>query len=342
MKNITSGIQIIGTQRSGSNLLRVMLDQSPYVTAPHPPHILSTFLPLMPLYGNMDEQSYASLVSDVVDFVHANPVVWNNITLNKEDILVRSVNHNIYEAFKRVYETAAISQGAQYWCCKSMVNVHFAGDMEANGIHPKYIFLYRDGRDMAVSFKKAVVGEKHAYHLARQWKHDQEACLQLKKNICPERFYSLCYEDLIAEPRKQMNMLCEFLNIPYQENMLDFYTSKTSIAAAAAGQMWVNLTKPVIRNNSGKFLTELPYHELEVFEMVAGETLIKLGYQTVTGGSDVNKLSVESIQQYDLENSMLKQRILINNPADMEKRKAQSLILKSIRERGMASKQTVL
>ena len=38
--------QFIGTQRSGSNLLRLMLNQLEGIYAPHPPHILKTFYPL--------------------------------------------------------------------------------------------------------------------------------------------------------------------------------------------------------------------------------------------------------------------------------------------------------
>jgi hypothetical protein len=60
-----AGIQIIGTQRSGSNLLRVILDQSDQIASPHPPHILTTFIPLLPLYGPLNELSYMQLVSDV-------------------------------------------------------------------------------------------------------------------------------------------------------------------------------------------------------------------------------------------------------------------------------------
>ena len=46
-------LQIIGTQRSGSNLLRVMLNQLPEIVAPHPPHILQNFLPIIDKYGDL-------------------------------------------------------------------------------------------------------------------------------------------------------------------------------------------------------------------------------------------------------------------------------------------------
>ena len=48
-------IQLIGTQRSGSNLLRLMLNQLDEICAPHPPHILSVFLPILSKYGNLEK-----------------------------------------------------------------------------------------------------------------------------------------------------------------------------------------------------------------------------------------------------------------------------------------------
>ncbi len=70
-------IQFIGTQRSGSNLLRTMLNQLPEIAAPHPPHILRTFEPLLPIYGDLDQNgNFESLVNDVCSWVERNPVTW--------------------------------------------------------------------------------------------------------------------------------------------------------------------------------------------------------------------------------------------------------------------------
>ena len=48
---------MIGTQRSGSNLLRLMINQTPSIAAPHPPHILERFNPLLPAYGDLSIES---------------------------------------------------------------------------------------------------------------------------------------------------------------------------------------------------------------------------------------------------------------------------------------------
>ena len=66
--------QLIGTQRSGSNLFRLMLNEFDDIYAPHPPHLLSTFYHLQKNYNDFDK-----LVSDMVKWVKFNPIKWNNV-----------------------------------------------------------------------------------------------------------------------------------------------------------------------------------------------------------------------------------------------------------------------
>ncbi len=79
-----SGIQIIGTQRSGSNLLRVILDQSNEIASPHPAHVLVTFVPLLDQYDDLDETNYKILIDDVVSYVEANPVEWEGVSIDRD------------------------------------------------------------------------------------------------------------------------------------------------------------------------------------------------------------------------------------------------------------------
>lgn len=48
---------MIGSQRSGSNWLRTMLSEREDLIAPHPPHIMRDFMPLLPKYGDLDDFS---------------------------------------------------------------------------------------------------------------------------------------------------------------------------------------------------------------------------------------------------------------------------------------------
>ncbi len=335
-KESTFGIQIIGTQRSGSNLLRVILDQSKEIASPHPPHILTTFVPLLHLYAYQEKEGYQQLVNDVVDFVEANPVPWDGIVLNKTELFNQSTTYSLFELNKLICRQAAISKKSKYWCCKSMGNFLYANELEEAEPDLKYIYLYRDGRDVALSFKKAIVGEKHIYFLAKQWKHDQDACIELRSRTEVKRFFSLDYETLIAEPERVIKELCAFLSIEYSADMMSFYTSNASKITAAAGEMWSNLEKPIIRNNTGKFLKEFEHHDLEIFEMVAGDTLKELGYPVYTEMNNQHLITAEAINKFAEENKMLRKNFLLKgNKNDLERREPQIVILNTIKERSI-------
>ena len=45
---------MIGCQRSGSNWMRTMLSGREDLIAPHPPHIMRDFMPILSKYGDLD------------------------------------------------------------------------------------------------------------------------------------------------------------------------------------------------------------------------------------------------------------------------------------------------
>lgn len=333
MSEFLPGIQFIGTQRSGSNLLRVMLEQHLAIAAPHPPHLLHVFTPLLPLYEPLD-QNYKQLLSDMVDYVNINPVPWEAVFFDKELMLAESRHKHIFEVFRLIYEAVAKSKNASYWCCKSMQNLYYTHAMEAYGLDLKYIFLYRDGRDVALSFKKAIVGDKHVYHLAKQWKEEQDICLDLYRQFGEQKVFLLSYENLVLQPEQCVQSLCDFLGIEYLPEMMQFHQSSSSKQAAAAGDMWKNLEKPVMQHNTNKYLKELSAEEIEIYEWVAGDTLQALGYRLSSALSHPALVSEGAILQYNEENNARKKQFLASAPKnDIEKRQAQLALLQNIKAR---------
>lgn len=326
---------MIGTQRSGSNLLRVMLDGIPEIVAPHPPHILQRFLPLLPKYGDLaNKANFCKLAEDVCELVAVNPVPWEGISIRADEILAVCKQQTLYELFRVIYESAARQTGASFWLCKSMKNMLYADGIESTGIRPYYIYLYRDGRDVALSFKKAIVGEKHIYALAQNWKKDQEAALRLKEKTAADRFFLLNYETLIARPEETMRQLCNFLHVSYSNKMMEYYKSRESENTAVAGKMWSNVTKPILKDNTKKFLRELSSEDIAIFESVAGDLLQQLEYALCTpAGLLRDRFSDREITYFNEENIRLKNAFIRQaDPADLEKRRRQDELIDRIKQ----------
>lgn len=338
-------IFMIGTQRSGSNLLRLMLNQLPEIAAPHPPHILQRMTPLISAYGDLQQdEHFHSLIGDVCHLVELNPVPWEGVELDRATIAQRAPTRSLMGVFQAVYDQCAETQGASTWCCKSLVNIKFLPAIETHFRNAKYIYLYRDGRDVAVSFRKAIVGEKHFYHIARDWAQTQRLALTMENHIESDRFFHVRYEDMVEEPEAMMMRLCDFLEMEYREDMLDFHQSDEAHRAARSSELWGNVNQPIMKGNTGKFRTEASDADIRIFESTAGNVMDQLGYRraVVPLGKEDHYRS-DQVKLFDKENERLKREaIASSDDSDRDRRDRQEGFLTSIVERQQSMSDEVL
>ncbi len=324
---------IVGTQRSGSNLLRLMLNQLPEIEAPHPPHLLTVFTPLLSVYGDLSNvANFKSLVEDVVAYISVNPVPWFGVSLNAGEVLGRVSENTLADVFRVVYEIKAEAKNARYWCCKSMSNIYYLNQIDAAGMQPFYIHLLRDGRDVAASFKNAIVGEKHIYFIAQQWKKDQQICAAMQAKTDPSRFVLIRYEEFIVNPRKALEPVLDMLGIRWADDILNFWQSEEAKRTAAAGDMWKNVVKPVDSSNMRHYSEKLSDEEITIFEQLAGDMLDFYGYTRDIG------LAYKNITDTDLltfknENDLQKKEARKKYALDAKVREGQEEIVRQIKAR---------
>ncbi len=324
---------MIGEQRSGSNLLRLMLEQHPRITAPHPPHILQRMMPLVPVYGDLEnDAAFRQLIADVCELIHRNPVPWDAVELDENEVFRRCRERSLVAVYGAAMDLYAEAEKADHWVCKSMQNVRWIGDLERYFEDPLYIYLYRDPRDVCLSFMKAVVGEKHPYFITRQWRELQRLCLDARRLVGPQRFYSLSYEALVGDTDGELHRLMAFLGVEYLPGQQEFYRSRAAWEAAHASRLWENVEKPVMNSRVGRYRTGLSYDQIHVVESVARDVMEELGYPLdVLSVADPLEFTAEMVHQYDLANKELKHTVMQQCDAeDLARRSYQQALLDEI------------
>ena len=328
-------ILMVGEQRSGSNLLRLILNSSNAIAAPHPPHILQNLMPLMDSYGDLSEQAVmARLVDDVCRLVENNPVAWEGIDRFDRDVVRALCRENsLIAVFDAVMTVYAQHHNANAWLCKSMQNIRWCRQLDDYLATPKFVYLYRDPRDVALSFSKAVIGDKHPYFVAQKWLELQELCLDAEQFLGKDQFKRVCYEELTSEPERVIKDLCRFLGVRFIPAMLDFHRSNEANRTATQSTLWSNLTKPIIANNSKKFMRDMPKQHIRIIESVTGHILDKLGYQRylVKPGQET-EFTKQQISTFHRENERLKGIMSQQtDPEDLKRRQQLSDILNEIK-----------
>ncbi len=329
-------IFMVGTQRSGSNLLRVMLNQA-NIAGSHPAHVLKHLMPLVSGYGDLNKQdNFKIMVDDACRLVELNPVPWEGIDkYDRDDVMNRCSQNSPIAIFGALMDIYAEKQNKSSWLCKSLGYIRWTKELDDYFGSPKYLYLYRDARDVALSFKKAVIGEKHYYHLANQWAETQRLALKAQERIGPERFFAIQYEKLVSEPEQILGKLCQFLNIEFKPSMLEFHKSSEAKTAAKASTLWQNISKPVMSSNTNKFLKEMNENDIRVIESVAGDVLDLLEYERVyiQKGQELH-FKHEQISRFNLENQQLKEEAAKKmDPEDAKRRQIQLAVINEIKSR---------
>jgi len=234
---------MIGSQRSGSNWLRTLIDEREDIAAPHPPHIMRDFMPILGKYGDLLlESNYQVLVDHVCAFVERNQVPWTDrhgrkLLLTRRTIFERSLktcgrlrrksrsdskyipnnlSHGFYllAIFDAIMSFYAAANGKRVWMCKSMgmsryhdLLLDFYGEKRL-----RYIYLVRDPRDVAMSFMKTPVGDCHYYEITKKWVSLQESALRISKDK-PDLLLQIHYEDLLADKRNAIKQVYDFLGV---------------------------------------------------------------------------------------------------------------------------------
>jgi len=312
-----------------------MIDQLPGFSAPQSTHELEYFTPLVPYYPDLNiDANFMQFIDDMCRCVELNPAKWDSVILDRFEIFNLCSERNIIAIFDAINITAAMQvKGAKDWMSKCPNYISYAKSFESHwGKNIKYIYMYRDGRDIALSFTKAVAGDKHHYFIAHEWARTQRAALALQKRLAPERFFSVRYEDLLDEPEAVCENTAEFLGQPYTPDMLKYFENKSAKIAAASSSLWENIAKPIDTSNTLKWIDQSTKKDIHIFESVAGDELEILGYDRVT--NDNLTFREDEIDAFSIINNTRKDLIMKTaNPDDMKRRNAQKAHADHVRER---------
>ncbi|MDB4498010.1 sulfotransferase [Gammaproteobacteria bacterium] len=275
----------MSSERSGSNLLRRLLAMHSSIAAPPPPHIWRHLSGQLPYYGLLsDADNLKKAATDAISMtqVSGSHLLWKH-SISVEELMTHIKTPNLSGIITALYDIYAFRESASAWVCKE--NNLFDHAFQARAVLPdaKFIYLCRDGRDVACSIKNVPSHDQHIFHIAHEWRNEQQKCILVFQELLAQNGAILVrYEDLISNPLAVTQRICEFVSLPYEPRMIDFHHDQESKEESLKTAYWKNLGQPIIKQNSGKFYEELTKREVFLFQLVAADILQSLGYPLVS------------------------------------------------------------
>jgi hypothetical protein len=278
---------VLGVRRSGTTLLRVMLDRHPDLAVPDE----SYFIPQL-----ADRQRSHVDVESFLDDLSRLPTIreWE-VPLDEVRARLRP-GMPLGEAIGAVYETYAALRGKRRWGDKTPMYMQRLRLLEELFPDARYVHLIRDGRDTAVSFLSMPAGivtrtwahPETAGDFACQWSTEVEAARALGARV-GSRYLETRYEELVADPERELRGICELAGLEFDPAMLE-YAGKVDVSAKPHQQSLTKAPTPGLRD----WRSELSPADVEAFEEVAGDLLRELGYGAERGSSAAGRRRVIS------------------------------------------------
>jgi hypothetical protein len=278
---------IVGTERSGSNLLRLVLDAHPRLFVPHPPHVMHFFGPLEARYGDLSrEPALRRLTADVLRLVEGHIHRWDHIP-SVDSVVARAPTRDLFGVMAGLYEAAREHAGKPRWGNKSTFMVHHAGRVLKAYPAARFLWLVRDPRDVAVSSRESVFSPFHPLRTATLWARQQAEGARLERDW-PEHVLRVHYEALVGEPEATVARICGFLGEEPDPAMLAFHRRPAAQRSASLSESWARTGQPIEANRVGRWEGALSALELAQVEVTAAEPMRLLGYDRHTdAGTEV-------------------------------------------------------
>ncbi len=282
---------VIGSPRSGTTLLRLLLNSNPAILVPPE----CGFVIWLKKYQynflhNSKDQFFDSFVQDLLGCRKFS--TWK---LNEKDIKqgILDSDCNSYQSICRaIHRVYANKHGRTFLYCGDKNNFYTSHVDELRDLFvgSKFIHIIRDGRDIACSYREVMhIPATSPYHpklpteisaIAHEWRKNIISVRNAFHKISENNKIEIRYEDIIQDAPTVLDKVCKFIGVPYHSAMLNFHLlNRRSEIEPTLTMDWKQKTLvPVESSSMLRYVRELSQDESNVFIDISGDILNEYKY----------------------------------------------------------------
>jgi hypothetical protein len=274
---------VVGCPRSGTTLLRRMLDVHPGLAMmPRETHFIPRIYERRAGLTAEGEVTPA-VVDELLADRHFAQLGIDREAL--EQLLTREEPIPYASFVSLIFDMQGQARGRELVGDKTPGYVRHLRTLNALWPETRFVHLIRDGRDVCLSLLEWRKGPRLAGRFST-WAEDPVSTTALwwewhvrlgredGASLGPQRYRELRYESLVSNPERECSAVCDFLGVPYDDAMLGFHRGRERGAPGRGAKgAWRPLTAGL-----RDWRTQMPAADIELFETAAGELLEDLDY----------------------------------------------------------------
>jgi hypothetical protein len=267
-------IFILGVQRSGTTLLRLILNSHSHIAIPEEAEFLRPIIRKKYIYDKISGKDLKMIYNYLKNSPHY--ALWNYDSSKFLNWLGKQSSVLLKEFINNLFMSYAESEGKIRWGDKTPSLFRKVDLLYQLFPEAKFIHIVRDGRDVFDSWRKMDSTKDNVAIVALEWQYKLYKIENFLKILPEKNKYTIRYEDLLISPKETVLKICNFIKTEFEPQMLNFYTqSKYYVGNHHSSQIF----QPINPSNLFKWVEKLDKTELNVFNYLAGNYLRKYGYQ---------------------------------------------------------------
>jgi hypothetical protein len=286
---------VVGVPRSGTTLLRLMLDAHPQMAIPPETYFVPNLIEACE-GGAGPEQAHTLMTT------HRR---WGDLGLDDAALLerLRAAPQPLSagDAVRAVFELYTERRGKQRWGDKTPAYLTSIGEISRALPEARFVHIVRDGRDVALSVlampeaDRPMRSPQTVAEVAARWRKRIERAREQSSGL--PGYLEVSYEDLVTDPEPQLRRVCELIDLDLDSAMLahhesadeglaemdrDLPASESLPEQLAEARLAPHrlANRPPTGERIGRWRTQMDAGDVAAFEEEAGELLAELGYET--------------------------------------------------------------
>jgi hypothetical protein len=279
---------VVGVGRSGTTLLRLMLDAHPALAMPPE----TGFVPDLIAAAREDGASADDLLEAVTS--HRK---WGDFGIEPGELRERWAMLDpirARSALRAFFELYAEKQDKPRWGDKTPGYTMHMRRIARTLPEARFVHVIRDGRAVAHSrITSLSLREVPMEQVARRWRRRVKRARSQGARL--DHYLEIRYEDLVTDTEPVLRRVCEYIELDWDPVMIDYHRrseerlaeldrdipaweGKLPRSAESRMALHTQTTKPPDPARIGRWRGEMSADDLAVFESIAGELLTELGY----------------------------------------------------------------
>jgi hypothetical protein len=268
---------IVGSSRSGSTLLRLMLVSHSRIAIPSETWYLAALVKQFPFDRPLKENEISEAIS-----VMTNHYTWPDMGLDAAEVRCRAANLSevrLRDLVEIVYRWHMEVEGKNRWGDKTPAYIEIVPPLAAMFGNAKFIHLIRDGRDVAKSFERQGWHGPWMHGYTREWSRAAELDMRLGKTPLNERILRVLYEELVLHPEGTLRRICAFIDEKFEDQMLSWHEKVDNAVPFREKNLHSGLGRNMNPSDVGRWKREMTSREIFVAEALIGTQLSHFGYE---------------------------------------------------------------